>query len=121
MSANPTTASKTAPAVPRWLVRTIWLAHRAAYRVTGNASDADTVRRPETFTRAASQGDGDRFGDFAVLGDECRIDASQIDFRRGRVADCASHEVRRAAGNVGDARGETLRATSPRGVGIRAG
>ena len=34
MSANPTTASKTPPAVPRWLVRTIWLAHRAAYRVT---------------------------------------------------------------------------------------
>jgi deazaflavin-dependent oxidoreductase (nitroreductase family) len=29
------TASKPSPQVPRWLVRTIWYAHRAAYRVTG--------------------------------------------------------------------------------------
>ena len=35
MSAQPTTAPKAPPAVPRWLVRTIWIVHRAAYRVTG--------------------------------------------------------------------------------------
>ena len=29
------TTQKTPPQVPRWLVRTIWTAHRAAYRVTG--------------------------------------------------------------------------------------
>jgi deazaflavin-dependent oxidoreductase (nitroreductase family) len=29
------TATKSPPQVPRWLVRTIWLAHRTAYRVTG--------------------------------------------------------------------------------------
>jgi deazaflavin-dependent oxidoreductase (nitroreductase family) len=30
-----TAASKASPQVPRWLVRTIWTVHRAAYRVTG--------------------------------------------------------------------------------------
>lgn len=30
-----TTVQKPTPQVPRWLVRTIWLAHRAAYRFTG--------------------------------------------------------------------------------------
>ena len=30
-----TAASKPSPQVPRWLVRTIWAGHRAAYRVTG--------------------------------------------------------------------------------------
>jgi deazaflavin-dependent oxidoreductase (nitroreductase family) len=35
MSAKPTTAPMAPPAIPRWLVRTIWIVHRAAYRVTG--------------------------------------------------------------------------------------
>ena len=30
-----TTTQKPSPAVPRWLVRTIWVAHRAAYSITG--------------------------------------------------------------------------------------
>ena len=30
-----TTDQKAAPRLPRWLVRTIWAAHRAAYRLTG--------------------------------------------------------------------------------------
>jgi F420H(2)-dependent quinone reductase len=30
-----TAASKPTPQVPRWLVRTIWIAHRAAYTITG--------------------------------------------------------------------------------------
>jgi F420H(2)-dependent quinone reductase len=30
-----TATSKPSPQVPRWLVRTIWLVHRTAYRVTG--------------------------------------------------------------------------------------
>jgi F420H(2)-dependent quinone reductase len=29
------TVQKPSPAVPRWLVRTIWVAHRAAYSITG--------------------------------------------------------------------------------------
>ena len=29
------TIQKTPPKVPRWLVRTIWVVHRAAYSVTG--------------------------------------------------------------------------------------
>ena len=29
------TAQKVPPVVPRWLVRTIWVAHRAVYRLTG--------------------------------------------------------------------------------------
>jgi F420H(2)-dependent quinone reductase len=30
-----TAASKPSPQVPRWIVRTIWTAHRTAYRITG--------------------------------------------------------------------------------------
>ena len=30
-----TAPAKAAPNVPRWLVRTIWLVHRAVYRITG--------------------------------------------------------------------------------------
>ncbi len=30
-----TTATKQPPHVPRWLVRTIWISHRAVFRVTG--------------------------------------------------------------------------------------
>ena len=30
-----TAQQKAAPHVPRWIVRTIWIAHRAAYRLTG--------------------------------------------------------------------------------------
>jgi F420H(2)-dependent quinone reductase len=29
------TAQKSSPVVPRWLVRTIWIVHRAAYSITG--------------------------------------------------------------------------------------
>ena len=32
---TPVATEKAPPQVPRWLVRTIWAAHRAAYRVTG--------------------------------------------------------------------------------------
>jgi len=35
MMIDMTATSKPTPQVPRWLVRTIWIAHRAAYRVTG--------------------------------------------------------------------------------------
>jgi F420H(2)-dependent quinone reductase len=31
------TAQKSSPVVPRWLVRTIWIAHRALYSVTGGS------------------------------------------------------------------------------------
>ena len=30
-----TTTAKPSPAIPRWIVRTIWTAHRAAYSITG--------------------------------------------------------------------------------------
>ena len=72
----------------------------------GDAGDADAVRRAEALADAARERDGDRLRDLAVLADQLRIDARQIDLRRGGVADRAAHEVRRGAGDVGDARGQ---------------
>src|SRR2546421_93277 len=72
----------------------------------GDAGDADAVRRPETPPGATREGDRDRLGDFAVFGDQFRIDKCQVGFRGGGVADRAAHEVRGTAGDVGDARGE---------------
>ena len=74
-----------------WTVPTGFVSRPAAR--AGDAGDADAVRRAEAFARAARQGDGDRLGHFAVLGDERGIDAGQIGLRRGRVADRAAHEV----------------------------
>jgi F420H(2)-dependent quinone reductase len=42
MSAQPNVQPKS-PKVPRWLVRTIWIAHRGAYRLTGGRFG---LRRP---------------------------------------------------------------------------
>ena len=35
MAVKTSTTQKPPPAVPRWLVRTIWVAHRAVYSITG--------------------------------------------------------------------------------------
>ena len=42
-----TTLQKTPPQVPRWLVRTIWIVHRAAYSITGGRLGL----RPSTSTQ----------------------------------------------------------------------
>ena len=41
------TTQKPSPAVPRWLVRTIWIVHRAAYSITGGRFGL----RPSTSTQ----------------------------------------------------------------------
>src|SRR5882724_12618979 len=83
--------------------RTDRLGLRASAR-TGDTGYADSVRRSESLASTARERDGHRLGHFAVFADEIRIDAREGSLRRRGVADRAAHEVRRAPGDVSDAR-----------------